>query len=232
MRNSVSTRIAETLAQDIAQGAFNDAERFPTERDLAERFGVARNTIRRAMDTLESTGQISRQVGRGTFLTGTDRNWATAPGAETAGFGTQVPRKDISPRDLIEARLMIEPAAAAAAAINATDSDIELLMRAQEASRGTDVMEEFERQDAEIHRLLFAMTHNHLVQQIEALIRGMRDDADWLAAKRRAYSEELKARYVMQHADIIDAVIKRSPKAAREAMTVHLEEVRRALLDG
>ncbi len=227
MRNTVSTRISELLRRDIESGAFGPDGRFPTERDLAERFGVARNTVRRAMDSLENDGHITRQVGRGTFVTNT-------PSGENAALAAAlgVVPADISPRDLIEARMMIEPAAAAAAAANATDADIELLMKAQAASEDTSVMEEFERYDAEIHQLIFAMTHNQLVQRIDEMLRSMRDNADWLAAKRNAYSSELKARYVAQHAAIIDAVRRRSPKAAREAMMLHLEEVRRALLEG
>ncbi|MDW3203993.1 MAG: FCD domain-containing protein [Alphaproteobacteria bacterium] len=227
MRNTVSTRIREVLRRDIESGAFGPDGRFPTERDLADRFGVARNTIRRAMDSLESDGHITRQVGRGTFVTRSP----SGEGAQLAATGTVLPA-DISPRDLIEARMMIEPAAAAAAAANATDADIELLLEAQAASEDTSVMEEFERYDAQIHQLIFAMTHNQLVQRIDEMLRSMRDNADWLAAKRNAYSSDLKARYVAQHAAIIDAVRRRSPRAAREAMIVHLEEVRRALLEG
>lgn len=228
MRNTVSARIAAALERDIDAGAFDGAGRFPTERELADRFAVARNTVRRAMDALEQSGRISRQVGRGTFITGPG---VAGPGGSPASDTMAALHADISPRDLIEARFMIEPAAAASAAANATDADIARLMQCQEASRATDIMEEFERQDAEIHRLLFAMTHNQLVQRIDAMIRSMRNNADWLAAKRRAYSADLKARYVDQHGAIIDAVRRRSPKAAREAMTVHLEEVRRALLE-
>jgi DNA-binding FadR family transcriptional regulator len=184
------------------------------------------------MDVLEASGKISREVGRGTYITSppdskVETIWPNANDQEPL----LLPKRDVSPRDLIEARMMVEPAAAAAAAINATDADIALLMQAQVASTNTHIMEEFEKQDAEIHRLLFAMTHNDIVQHIDLMIRSLRDDADWLAAKRRAYSETLKARYVAQHAAIIDAVVNRSPTAAREAMTRHLEEVRRALLE-
>ena len=92
-------------------------------------------------------------------------------------------------------------------------------------------MEEFERQDAEIHRLLFAMTHNDLVTWIESTISSLRNNLDWLTAKRRAYGDAQKARYVQQHGNIIEAVRRRSPKAARDAMTAHLEDVRRALVE-
>jgi DNA-binding FadR family transcriptional regulator len=223
MRNTVSTRIAAELSRDIEAGVFGADGRFPTERDLADRFAVARNTVRRAMDELEAAGRINRQVGRGTFVTDAGETPETAAVAFRPA--------DISPRDLIEARFMIEPAAAAAAAANATDADVAKLLQIQEASRKTDVMEEFERYDAEIHRLLFSMTHNKLVVRMDAMIRSMRDNVDWLAAKRRAYSEAQKALYVEQHHAIIDAVRHRSPKAAREAMTAHLEEVRRTLLE-
>lgn len=227
MNDRLSDRIANELAEAIASGEFADTGRMPTERELATRFGVARNTVRRAMQTLSSDGRIHRQVGRGTFLTdGTDVAALSARPLTIAALA------DISPRDLIEARLLIEPQAAAAAAANATDADVQRLTRAQDASRNTDVMEEFERQDAEIHRLLFVMTRNSVMLHVDHALCGMRANADWLAAKRRAYSQELKARYVKQHADIIEAVRLRSPKAAREAMTVHLEEVRRALLEG
>lgn len=223
MRNSVATRIADRLRDEIRAGAFAAEGRIPTERELAERFAVARNTVRRAIEDLQSSGLVIRHVGRGTFLTATDRMNA-APAANAA-------ESDISPRDLIEARLMLEPAAAAAAAANAREADILRLQQVQDASAASKQMEEFERYDAEIHRLLFSMTQNQVLLRIDAMLGALRDNADWLAAKRRGYSEAQKARYVAQHGEIIRAIRARSPKAAREAMTSHLEDVRRVLLE-
>lgn len=224
MRNSVATRIADRLRDEIQAGAFAAEGRIPTERELAERFAVARNTVRRAIEDLESSGLVMRHVGRGTFLTAA-APLETPPPANAA-------ESDISPRDLIEARLMLEPAAAAAAAINATDADLARLQQVQDASAATSLMEEFERHDAEIHRLLFSMTQNQVLLRFDAMLRDLRDNADWLAAKRRSYSDAQKARYVAQHSEIIRAIRARSPKAAREAMASHLEEVRRVLLEG
>ena len=224
MRNSVATRIADRLRDEIQAGAFAAEGRIPTERELAERFAVARNTVRRAIEDLQSSGLVIRHVGRGTFLTAADP--VDTPQPANAG------ESDISPRDLIEARLMLEPAAAAAAAINATDADLVRLQQVQDASAATSLMEEFERHDAEIHRLLFSMTQNQVLLRFDAMLRGLRDNADWLAAKRRSYSDTQKARYVAQHSEIIRAIRARSPKAAREAMANHLEEVRRVLLEG
>ena len=227
MGNTVSSRIADRLRGEIAAGAFAPVGRFPTERELAERFAVARNTIRRAIDDLEGAGLVVRHVGRGTFVAEKDLVAGVSSGAKDPVED----QSDISPRDLIEARMMIEPAVAAAAAANATEADIALLQRAQDASHATEQMEEFERHDAEIHRLLFAMSQNQVLFRLDAMLCALRENADWLTAKRRAYSPEQKARYVAQHDAIIEAVRARSPKAAREAMTAHLEDVRRALLE-
>ncbi|WP_425403528.1 FadR/GntR family transcriptional regulator [Hwanghaeella sp.] len=238
MRSTISARIADQLRSDIRAGAFSGDGRIPTERELAARFDVARNTVRRAIEDLRADGLVVCHVGRGTFVAGNDGLAQLAPGAQTGAENENAAPglaydfvAEISPRDLIEARLMFEPAVAAAAAANATDADIQQLLRAQAGSEETEEMETFERYDAEIHRLLFAMSQNQLVIKIDEMLSAMRANADWLAAKRRAYTPALKARYVSQHKDIIEGIRMRSPKAAREAMTAHLEEVRRALLE-
>jgi len=242
------------MASEIQTGCADLDGRLPTERALAERFGVARNTIRRAMDFLESDGLITRHLGRGTFITPTTLD-ATHPADSVEAGGTlkrlshtaspispapistalvitsSAEVDDVSPRDMIETRLIIEPAAAAAAAVNATDADIQNLAEIQTLSTATSEMEEFEYHDAQIHRLISEMTHNSLINRIDGMLRALRNNAEWLAMKRRAYTSTQKAIYVRQHGEIIAALRQRSPRAAREAMGVHLEEVRRVLLD-
>ncbi|WP_269531500.1 GntR family transcriptional regulator [Chitinimonas sp. BJYL2] len=44
--------------------------RLPSERELSERFGVARETLRRMLDELEEEGVVQRKHGAGTFLAG------------------------------------------------------------------------------------------------------------------------------------------------------------------
>jgi GntR family transcriptional regulator len=50
-------------------GAMSEGEALPAERDLAERWGVSRMTLRRAMDDLVVDGILERRRGAGTFLT-------------------------------------------------------------------------------------------------------------------------------------------------------------------
>ncbi len=223
MPKLIAHDVASDLRQRLDAGEWRATGRMPPERELAEQFGIARNTVRHAISLLQSEGLVTRQIGRGTFIRGGG-----------PGNGPALPHQaanEISPKDLIDARLLIEPAAAAAAAANATDSDLAELDRIQAASAATEEMETFELHDAALHKRLFAMTHNQLIVRVEEMLGAMRANADWLAAKRQAYSPALKARYVAQHGEIVEAIRRRSPKAAREAMIAHLEEVRRALLE-
>jgi GntR family phosphonate transport system transcriptional regulator len=60
-------QIAETLSRDVSNGHF-PAGRLPTEPELAERFGVNRHTIRRAIGILADQGLVRVEQGRGTFV--------------------------------------------------------------------------------------------------------------------------------------------------------------------
>lgn len=60
-------QIAETLSRDVSEGRFTDG-RLPIEPDLADRFGVNRHTIRRAIGTLVDQGLVRVEQGRGTFV--------------------------------------------------------------------------------------------------------------------------------------------------------------------
>lgn len=60
--------IHETLAREIADGAFHPGERLPTEPELVARFKAGRHSVRRAVDQLAREGKVSVEQGRGTFI--------------------------------------------------------------------------------------------------------------------------------------------------------------------
>lgn len=61
-------QVADDIKADIADGALRPGSRLPTEVDLAENYGVARNTIRRAIKELADEKIIVVMHGRGTFI--------------------------------------------------------------------------------------------------------------------------------------------------------------------
>jgi GntR family transcriptional regulator len=63
------TQIAEALTLQIQHDELKAGENFPSERDLAERFGVSRMTVRQALQRLRQEGLIYYERGVGTFVT-------------------------------------------------------------------------------------------------------------------------------------------------------------------
>lgn len=61
-------QIAERLIAQIESGGLSPGEQLPPERDLSEKFGVNRMTLRRSLQVLESQGLIVRKHGIGTFI--------------------------------------------------------------------------------------------------------------------------------------------------------------------
>jgi len=62
--------LSRKLAQAIVSGNFSVGERFPTESDLQERFGVGRHTVREALKTLTDQGLLVRKPKVGTMVVG------------------------------------------------------------------------------------------------------------------------------------------------------------------
>jgi GntR family transcriptional regulator, phosphonate transport system regulatory protein len=65
---SLWRRIADELEQSIARGTFKPGSKLPGEVDIAQRFGVNRHTVRRAIAALAQRGLVRAERGSGTFI--------------------------------------------------------------------------------------------------------------------------------------------------------------------
>jgi DNA-binding FadR family transcriptional regulator len=221
MPRLVATDIAAELRKRIVSGQWNGSGRIPPERDLAEEFGIARNTMRRAIDLLVEDGMVVRQVGRGTFLADVDANSLAGVMARMEGT---------SPADMMEIRRLLEPAAAAFAATNASNSELNAVREAHETARDSTDMPTFEHWDAEFHHRIFACSRNDFLKEIHNLMRILRNQSPWFEMKKRSFSEERRQTYCREHEAILEALTMRDPESARGAMQIHLETVGHNLL--
>ncbi len=221
MPKLVADDVARQLRQRIEAGEWAAMGRMPPERELADDYGVARNTMRRAVSLLEEDGIVSRQVGRGTFLSKPDAN-------SFAGIIGRI--KGTSPADLMELRLLLEPAAAAAAATTASDAQLEAIGLAHRNACQAGDMPAFEDWDAVFHQKIFDCTRNELLRETHNLLRLLRNQPLWFDMKKRAFSEERMRHYCAEHEALLDALMRRDREAARNAMTAHLKTVQRNLL--
>lgn len=221
MPRLVASDIAGALRKRISSGEWADLGRMPPERDLASEFGVARNTIRRAVSLLAEDGTVTKQTGRGTFLQAEPKDTLAHAVARMEGA---------SPADMMEIRLLLEPSAAQFAATNASISELNLVREAHLVAVESTDMPEFEHWDAEFHNRIFACSRNDFLKEIHNVMRILRNQSPWFEMKKRSFSEERRQIYCREHEAILNALISRDPDAARAAMQAHLVTVEKNLL--
>jgi len=213
--------IAAALRERIAAGQWAKTGRIPPERDLARELNVARNTIRRAFDMLKKDGTVTRHVGRGTFVRSAGPSSLTDIAQRMAGA---------SPADMMEVRLLVEPASAAFAATNASTTEIIRIEEAHHNATAAGELAEFEHWDTEFHQLICYCSRNDLLREIHNILTVLRNQSQWFEMKKRSFSEKLRQTYCEEHGRILEAITRRLPGEARDAMHDHLTTVKRNIL--
>ncbi|MEP9354631.1 FadR/GntR family transcriptional regulator [Xanthobacter sp. KR7-65] len=218
--------IRRFIEEGIASNVLNPGDKLPNERDLAERFGIGRNSVRKVLIALEQEGRIERSVGRGTFVAGTLTNAESAPAV--GKFFATISRT-ASPLDLMEFRLAVEPSIIESAVHRASSADIDLMQAALDRSRTATTLQEFETCDEDLHRAIAAASRNPLYIAAADIITGVRAEAEWGMLKKRTLTGELRRLHTSEHEEIVASVRRRDPMAARSAMVAHLVNVRRMM---
>lgn len=144
--------------------ALSPGDRLPAERDLAHRLKCSRQTVRAGLDVLKRDGLIWRHVGQGTFVGQRPRH---LPGRPVMGG-------DVSPEELLRARLVLEPPIGAEAARCASDTDVgylkQVIADGREATRHADC----ERADCAFHQTLGQITENPALVAVMDGLSGVR----------------------------------------------------------
>ena len=216
--HAASARSNSSLALDRLRRLLDAGDhatdgQLPTERELADRFGVGRRAVRRALDVLEIEGRIWRRQGSGTFA-------RLGPHRTTDLISALTASTDML--EVMEVRLRIEPAIAQLAAIRASTTGIERLWQLSakiETSRDADGRELW---DSAFHRAIAELAGNTLFLALFDVVDRVRQDDAWRHVREAARSESHLTLYTQQHAAIVAAVAERNPRAADTAMREHL----------
>ena len=213
--------ISAYLQRAIETGAYSEGDRLPPERQLAATFQAARSTVRRALDQLEKAGLVSRRLGSGTFVGAT----AASP-RRASDLADQV-----SPLQLIEARLAVEPFTTRLAVLHATRrhfDDMEaVLAHGEECINDKD---SFSKWDGEFHLLIAHASGNPLLINVYRQINHVRLHAQWDLMKEKILTPEVIAGYNRQHRAIFNALNERDAQGAYALITEHLEQAREDLV--
>jgi GntR family transcriptional regulator, transcriptional repressor for pyruvate dehydrogenase complex len=223
-------RISEVIVDQIRllmrQGQLKPGDRLPAERDLCERFGVSRVTVREALRMLESSGLVEIRVGArgGAFV--------TAPTSDRVGEGLAdlLSLSVISAADTTEVRLILEVGIVPLVCERATAEDLDDLDRICERARsalraGTYTMD----MSAEFHARMAQATHNPAVVM---LVESFRGPLLMSLERARETAPQMGRLGTEEHTRFVEAVRKQDCEAATKIMREHLQRTARRVKRG
>jgi len=219
------TRIYEEVASQIqrliSEGRLRPGDHLPPERELAERFGVSRTSVRDAIRVLELMGLLEPRQGEGTVVRD------LSPDSLVNPLASLLVRNRTLLADLLDVRKMIEPALAARAAVHASGDELArleqiFLRQHDKVQQGELAIDE----DSEFHYAIATAARNRVILRVldvlMDLLRESRERSLQVAGRLQ--------RSLAGHRRILDAIRRRDADAAEVAMRQHLQEIEDVLL--
>jgi DNA-binding FadR family transcriptional regulator len=210
-----SSSVLSMLRNFIEDGGYTVGMMLPTERILAETFGVGRPAIREGIKALSILDVIESRRGDGTYLKsleGLKVGWPSKIDLRSSNFNLL---------DLLEVRKMFEPAAARLAATRASESDLHRIE--QECSRIEDSKDwtGMGQHDLLLHTAIMDAAGNPVLTEINnALARLQRKSREITGAN----APDCNA-MIQHHRLIVNSIVRGEPEAAEKAMLEHLHHV-------
>ncbi|WP_130393331.1 FadR/GntR family transcriptional regulator [Cupriavidus agavae] len=208
----------------LLDGTWAAGTRLPAERVLADQYGVARNTVREAIQRLAARGLLQSRRGAGVYVTDQLRSGIASP------WGQLVADHPALRDDILEFRRVLEGATAYFAALRADAGDlkrIRALMKALERSRQEDDKTAEAEADAQLHDAIAQASHNTMFLHLHTSVIGMlREHITINGTGLREADAGSSDLLLLQHRTLCDAILGRRPEEARTAMQTHIDFVR------
>ncbi|MET7649228.1 FCD domain-containing protein [Streptomyces sp. NPDC005761] len=193
-RSALADQVIAQLRNQITSGEWPVGSRIPTEPELVEQLGVARNTVREAVRALAHNGLLDIRQGSGTYVVAV---------SELAGV---MHRRFASadPRHVAELRSTLESSAARLAAARRTERDLrqlDALMRRREETWAAGDAEAFVAADATLHLAVVAASHNEVLTGLYADLGDLLKDY-----LRDDVGHDLGPQDLMDHGRLVEAI--------------------------
>lgn len=225
MRETLSSQIREQLLERIVSGAMEPGAKVPSERALSEQFGVARTSVREAMQGLVSLGVVVRRGNRS----------YVAEQLPDVSFDQVDDRKEFV-RQLFETRRLLEVPIielAAQRADVAQRAEISAIAAGFHEGMG---LEEFRELDRAFHAAISTACGNPLLVEVYSKVLARLFRSEGLASLlddqvNRDEVGRIVNEAVRQHAALAGAVAAGDAEAAAAEGEAHLAAVERGLID-
>jgi len=211
-------QIVQQIEESILKGTLKTGDQLPAERELAQRFGVSRTAVREAVKALREKGLVEAYSGRGTFIT----DGTSQAVRQSLDLMVKIGQPEGS-QYLAELRAILEPEIAALAAARAEEPELATMREAvavmDRAGRDPDAYIEA---DLDFHLALAEAAANPLILSLIDSIVGLLREQRMRIFKVEGGPE----RGQFHHKRILEAMERRDPEKAKDAMRAHLEQVR------
>ncbi|MEV8249571.1 FadR/GntR family transcriptional regulator [Microbacterium sp. NPDC076768] len=218
---AVTDEAIEKIKAMIVAGELAPGDRLPPEKELAERLGLSRNSMREAVKALEVIRVLDVRRGDGTYVTSLEPHLLL----EAISFVVDM-HDDDSMLEIFVVRRMLESQATGLAANLATDDEVAALVAEVNSIDGSVSVEELVEHDIRFHREIARMTGNaYLASLIEHLSSQTVRARVWRGLTEGGAVE----RTLSEHRAIADAVVQHDSALATSLATAHIAGVERWL---
>lgn len=201
----------------LLRGELRPGDRLPPEKELSERLGLSRNSLREAVKALELIRVLDVRRGDGTYVTSLDPRLLL----EAMSFVVDL-HEDHTVLDLFEVRRILEPTAAAMATLRATPADLTKLTAMLDEVGPETSVEDLVAHDVQFHGLISELSGNaYLSTLLESLSGHTLRARIW----RGLTEENSVARTLAEHRAIVDAMELGNADLVRSWVTVHISGV-------
>lgn len=221
MRVAVTTETSDAVRQTleyVRHHRLSKGDRLPSERDLSDRFGVTRGSVREALAVLDAMRITQRKPKSGIFLRNT---------LDDGGLDVLVLQADLGlpfdaqvTRDVTEARIICEEQAFRLACQRRTAADLAGLRRllktyAELVAASSNLAE----QDVEFHLAVVAASQNRVL--VRTLTPLMLMSSRW--RERYFASATVRKRSLADHRAFVDAIEARDEQAVAALVHRHVQ---------
>lgn len=208
--------ISDYLTDGIMSGEIKPGDKLPSDRELAEKFGVGRSTIREALRVISLIGLIEILPSQGTFVASDTSDFFLTPLSWTFLLGKK------SVIDMINVRNMLEIGAARQASTLASQkdlSDFTAVIDKMKAAHKTYDFQAFLALDMDFHLSIAKCSQSQIIYDLLHISRKL---LTLISKSGMSTIKDINAIYE-EHMAVYEAVIARDGDRAAECMQIHLE---------
>jgi GntR family transcriptional regulator, transcriptional repressor for pyruvate dehydrogenase complex len=215
---SLYHQVIDNIRKLVLNGKLKVGEKLPSERDLAEMYGVSRVPVREALKTLEFLGIVQTVRGDGVYI----QNIQTKDLLENVEFAILDDENDML-AELFEARIAIEVKAAQLAALRRNDEELgEMLEALLDMERDLMLKRDASISSYKFHLAIIKASHNRVLYRIHDNLSDMLKLSRQKSLRVKGHSEVALG----FHKQILNEIRDKNPEAAGVLMAEHLNKAR------